>query len=307
MGEAGCGGDVRGEVGVGKTEQGVVRPEGFGVVDIEQCGRAFVGAEEDGEGGGIDHRAATGVDDDDGRLESRGDIGVEEMAVRGAGIDVDGEDIGPGEEFVAQDGLGTVALRLGDLAQIVVEDVRTEAGGDSGDALADSSETPKAEGDFAQLTRGVELAPQVVPALGVDPAIEEDAGAHGVEQQGEDVLGDGGAVGIGCVNDLDATTATFADIDAVEPDTCPRDDAEARGAVEQILADAGVSPDDQSVGVLKLFGEARFVGEVADAQLAAFHQPRGGVRIEIFALQHDGVIRAGDRRRIAHGALLPLR
>lgn len=119
---------------VGQAEQRVVGAEGLGAVDVEEGRGVGVLCEESGEGVGVDHDASAGVDEDDVGLEGVAEGGVDDAVVCGAGVGVEGEDVGGGKEFVAGDGVCAPSAVGGDVEKVVVDDAGAHGGGDSGDA-----------------------------------------------------------------------------------------------------------------------------------------------------------------------------
>ena len=194
---------------------------------------------------GVDDFATAGVDEVGGGFHLDEGGGGDEVMVEIVGlvVDVDGEDVGAGEEFVFGDGGGGVVEEGGDVEEVVVEDGHLHGVGDFADAAADIAHAEDGEG-FAGEFEAAEFFAVGVEGFVGDGVGEVDEGAAEVEEEVEDVLADGAGVGGGSGEDLDVAGGAGGLVDVVEADAGAADDFEQGGVGEEGGVDLGVGADD---------------------------------------------------------------
>lgn len=229
------------------TEQRVSLLYWLGAVDIEQGCRTRALVKPCGEGRFVDDESSAGIDECGIGLEAGELIGGDKVAVGGSAIDMQGEDVGVGENC-CKVGLRT-ASRGGDGQEIVIEDSHAQGSGDMADARTDAAKTDDTEGEGVEFVRRNGGDAERLPFA--QRAGRSDGGQHRAvpaEHQRNDILGDRGGVGIGCVENGNVARPAGILVDVVETDSGAAYDAEARSAVEQWCIDGGVGTDDESFG-----------------------------------------------------------
>ena len=221
----GAGADVRGDDDVGQAEERVVGRRGLLVEHVGGVGEQVIGLERGDEGIEVHEFTATGVDDDSAFFDEREILRVDQALGRGREFGVERNEIGAAENVVeifhALDIVPAGEVFVPVVA--VADHFQTEGAGADGDLLADPAETDDGEGFAADLVAG-----DARPAAGGDVVGFDDEVAHGGEEEGKGMLGDGGVVDAGSEEDGEFQVRGGLEVDLVEADAIFGDDLEAR-------------------------------------------------------------------------------
>ena len=202
----------------GRSNSGGV---GGGLVREDVDGGAAHVADADGLGEGVlvDDPASGDVDDADARLGPRQQVLVDEADGLGRLGDVEGHEVGHLDQPLERQEVD--AQVLGPLRRherVVRHQLHAEAEGALRHQLADAAQADDAEGLAGQLD-ALPLRP--LPAAGDQRGVGLGHVAGLGEQHGHGVLGGGEDVGLGGVDDHDATRGGGLDVDVVETDAGP--------------------------------------------------------------------------------------
>jgi hypothetical protein len=203
---------------------------------------------------GLDDDATAGdVEQPRGRLHLGQPVAVEEPERLRRLRQVDGDEVGLGEDLV--DGVHESDTEprgpVGSDERVVGHQPHAEGVGALGHERADAPEPQHPEGLVVQLG--------AVPAAALPPALDErrvrlwDVAGQ-AQQQGQGVLGRGHDVRLRRVADHDARPGRGLDVDVVEPHTCTTDDLEVGRGSDDVGVDGRLRADDDGV-------EARHTGE----------------------------------------------
>ena len=253
------------------------------------------GAHGLGQGVLVDETAARGVDDDHARLGERELVLADEPdGLRGLG-QVDGDQVGAGEQLVEREQLDAELRGAGGRdVGVVGDELDAERGEPLRHQLADLAEPDDAHGLAGQLDTGEARA---LPLALAQARVGGRDVPGGRQQQGDGVLGGAHDVGGGRVDDHHAAGGGRGHVDVVEPHARTGDDLEPAGRRERLGVDLRGRPHEQRIGLGEGREERGAVGavDVADLHVVAEQRDRG--RRELLGEQDDRTGGGGAHKR----------
>ncbi len=269
---------MRGEEGVRGIEQ---RRVGGRLVleDIDPGAAEVTGLQCLGHGRLVHDAAACDIEDDRARLELGDRIASDQAARRARERDVDGHDVGAGEERVEVDELDPVVRGLlGGHERVDAHDHHLHRPRAVCDGLPDLAEADDAEGPAAQLESG-ELRP--LPFAPADRRVGGRGLARDPVEERERVLRSGDGVAGRRVDDGDPGSRRRVEIDVVHAHAGAPDDHQPRPGRDQLGIHLDLAAHDERV----VLGQDRrqFVARAADPLVDLVVR-----REELDALARDG-------------------